>query len=194
MVMSTPETTEDLAPQQGSKEHHTGLLVSLAAVLAAVLGIGAGWLLFADGSPLASDEAVRAPSHTSAEVQAEATTLLNDFWAAWTNGETDQLMSLMTADGAFVDVRDCYGATVAEGGVAGCVTYHPFRAEPAVDPVILSDGPPYLAAQIVMVVMAPEGTPGGDPTSEYFTGRNELTMFVLEEEEGVLKIKEYRGL
>lgn len=195
MIMTT-DTATDRHPEAAHRPRvSTGVVVSLVAVLGLLVGVGAGWLLFSSSSPFAPEEqAARAPSHSAAAVQDEATALLDAFWAAWVAGDTATVESLMTSDGAFVDIRDCAGATVADGGVAGCVTYHPAQFEPAVDPVILSDGPPYAAAQIVMANVAPKGTPGGDPDSEYFSGVNTLAIFVLDEEDGVLKIKEYRGL
>jgi hypothetical protein len=203
MSVSTSTPTESV-PSSGPARHRW-LIVGLVAVLALALGFGVGWAVFAPASPIAvtSAEEPAAPpdvvseSTVPAEIVTEIETLLDDFFTAWTAGDTDAVLSLMTPNGSF-NLHGCLDAQVADTsgtGAAACVERFSngsfWRADAA---LLISDGPPYDVGSLVVAVPTKEGL-GADPTSPYFAGSQGLTHFtVTSDDNGQLKIAKYELL
>lgn len=84
--MSTQSLQRSASTSSG-RRHFSGMTVAVAAVLAAALGLLAGYLVF---GPVAGDQA-------NAEVEA----LLDDYWSAAAAGDADAVFALLSEDPQF---------------------------------------------------------------------------------------------
>ena len=85
------EQTQVSQPAETHPAGHTSwLLVTVVAVIAAAIGLGAGYLLL--------------PADSTAEVPADAETLLDDYWEALNAGDADTILALLTDDANFLGI------------------------------------------------------------------------------------------
>ncbi len=96
-TMSEPE--RQVTPGDGRGSTGNWTTPAVAALLALVVGFGLGWLVFGNDSP---------------DVPSDVESLVDAYNQAWSDGDGETAVSLMTTGARFVSDR-----YVAEGGISG---------------------------------------------------------------------------
>lgn len=121
-------TTSSPTPSHPRRSARTGLLVTLVAVVALVLGGAVGWFVRGDDT----SDVVLAGDGELTERQLEMVDFMNDYEAAWQRGDGDAVAAMYTPNGTFVSLGWTYRvddgsleAYVEGGGFGGLDVFEP---------------------------------------------------------------------
>lgn len=162
--MST-QTTSVPSEERQQRRRRTWPVVVAAAVLAALVGLGSGYLLFAPGP--------------TDEVPAEVEQLLTDYWAAASDGDADAIFGMLTEDAQFFPGVGSppNSLSVLRSVIEG---WADVPIELVGDPILIGGEGWYHVAQL--------GIFGGEETMGRYDYDEYLYVMRLEEQDGVLKI------
>lgn len=171
-------TEQGTSTAEAGAQARTGwLLTSLIAVLALLIGLGAGWLAFAP----------EPPDDTDRQIQA----LIDDYVAAWDSHDGQAVVALMTQDGVHYSGGAAGGKDASSDSLARSLAFFVEHHAGGMsftsvnDAVIRTqDGPPYLVANVVELGLS---TTGGD-------SEQAVEVYRIVPEEGVLKIQVHTSL
>lgn len=97
--MTAPTHAESPAEERVGRQRTNWLLVVIVGVIAAAVGLGAGYLLYAPGSGV--------------EVDADVEALLDEFYAAVNEGDVEAIQQMSAEDATILGVPVGSGSTLA---------------------------------------------------------------------------------